>query len=299
MAYADVMSALYGRLVASSYGEFDAFRRSAEKWASIEACNKKALDAFKLLVRFCFSTASSSTSAATNSTAADVADVLLSHTGADKDYAKQVFDRLRDVEKISAFLDVDPRSGIPYGESIPDTIRCALVGCKVGVVMLTPDFVAKKWPVFEWFMLEARAELSNNNEKFASQFRLLRDVCARPDSVRWSKLGWPETAAGTATVWLDVLQYLPLLRKLSTRVVDLHSDKIEARSAHGNEVARIIRDIKAGKLALSSRNNDARILVFSLINFCALPSNRELGRRRGVNHHAIGFHRSTRMRVAV
>ena len=141
-----------------------------------------------------------------------------------------------------------------HGESIVGKIRSALVGCKVGVVMLTPEFVAKKWPVFEWLMLEARAELCGGDESSSSSFRLLHDVCALPASIRWYDLGWPRYASGTATVWLDVLQQLPLLRKLSRRVLELRSDKLDDRAAHGVTVSNTVCEIVTGRPSSSSSN---------------------------------------------
>lgn len=124
--------------------------------------------------------------------------------------------------------------------------------------MLTPDFVAKKWPVFEMFMLEAR--IADDHQ--SSSFRLLHDVCSPPDSVRWASLGWPRNADGTATVWLDVLQRLPFsLRKSSSRVVvELQSDKFDARARHVNELIDVVVDQLAALNVVSAPSQPPRLI---------------------------------------
>ena len=241
--YAGAASKLYGHLITLQHSTIEVFDASEDR-KSVETSNKTALDAFKILVR------SSAASSSSRSTAA-APPVFLSHTGAQKPFAQHLAALLKlDKFSVAAFLDVNPETGVAHGEEIGVAVRRGLLGCKLGIVLLTPDFVGKKWPVFEWFMLEARAELCKNDDD-NDKFRILHDVCERPDAAHWRDLGWPrhETheTKGTATAWLDVLQRLQLLRKLSARVAKQTNDAPEGFGDHRHKVVEIVRGLLSGK----------------------------------------------------
>jgi hypothetical protein len=232
--FAHEMSKLYARLIQCKYDVLNAFSRSAE-FAAILRSNKKALDAFKQLVRI------SNVPSATSSTSSSADDVFLSHSNADKDYAKLVFDQLRDVEKLATFFEDDTTRHA--GDSMSEAVRRIIGSCKVGVVMLTPEFVGKKWPVFEWFFFEARAELcqSSSSSSSSSSFRLLHDICALPQTAHWRSLGWPLAE----TSWIDVVQRLPLLSKVEIRTSRLRNGG--DRTAHVGEIGGVVRQLHSGR----------------------------------------------------
>lgn len=101
----------------------------------------------------------------------------------DRDYT-QLVEILLKMRDIIAFVDVNETGGVPYARPFDVAVRQGVIGCKVGVVVLTDLFVGKQWPVFEWFLFEARTVVDPS-------FRLLYDVCVHDDQVRWFQLGWP------------------------------------------------------------------------------------------------------------
>lgn len=193
-----------------SYNDIDTVSKS-EEWKSIVVCNEKALNAFKQLVQFCSSSSSSSNSNVDDDNSSSghhqYSYHILVPTNRTHNMWRWRCKSAASVRLLHSILDVDPDNGVRFGEEIDVAVRRGIIGCKVGIVMLTPDYVGKKWPVFEWFMLEAR-----------------HDVCSPPASATWRDLKWPTVAAGNASVWLDVIQRLLSLRPLSIRVAKRESD---------------------------------------------------------------------------
>lgn len=182
LLYASSLSLLYASLIRLSQSQFSMLQRSPE-WNVVVACNNKVFVAYQNLVRRCIDER--------NADNKPMPPVFLSHTGEkslsgkaeDKDYT-QLVEILLKMRDIVAFLDVNETHGVPYARPFDIAVRQGVIGCKVGVVVLTDLFVGKQWPVFEWFLFEARTVVDPS-------FRLLYDVCVHDDQVRWFQLGWP------------------------------------------------------------------------------------------------------------
>ncbi len=75
-----------------------------------------------------------------------MADIFLSHSGADSDAADQINSWLeRDRESWSVFLDKHPRDGILAGQGWQDRLRNELQSCRVVLAIITPDWLASRW----------------------------------------------------------------------------------------------------------------------------------------------------------
>lgn len=151
--FASLFSSLYARLLALPFDEFaSVFKQRYE--SDVKRCLASALDSFKMLLKLSAGVARRERNAAGVVVAADV---FLSHACADQQYAKMLQNNLPN--DITAFLDVDPDSGARFADGGAETLRRDILGCKVAVVILTPQYLGTKWPLFEWFLLEARSEL--------------------------------------------------------------------------------------------------------------------------------------------
>ena len=78
--------------------------------------------------------------------------IFLSHSGTQKLVVEGIFNQLtrilRDRPEGTVFFDRSGKS-IEYGDNIFDNIAIAIKSCKVGVLMLSPDFLKSKWPMIE------------------------------------------------------------------------------------------------------------------------------------------------------
>ena len=75
-----------------------------------------------------------------------MADIFLSHSGADNDLADQIKSWLeRDRKNWSVFLDKHPRDGILAGQGWQDRLRSELQSCRLVLAIITPDWLASRW----------------------------------------------------------------------------------------------------------------------------------------------------------
>ena len=78
--------------------------------------------------------------------------IFLSHSGKQKFVVGGIFRQLRrilrDRPDSTVFFDRSAGS-IRFGGNIFDTIATAIKSCKVGVLVLSPDFLRYKWPMIE------------------------------------------------------------------------------------------------------------------------------------------------------
>ena len=121
-------------------------------------------------------------------------NVFLSHTGKQKqgyvDYLYQKFPQGSGV-----FFDI---KSLKAGDDAKDQMRYAALTCKVAIVVLTRDFLAKKWPILELSLFAARlrekkrlSRYSKNKELSAQEisdleFTLLLDFYSQDEKSDWT-----------------------------------------------------------------------------------------------------------------
>ena len=78
--------------------------------------------------------------------------IFLSHSGQQKLIVEDLFGQLRrilrDRPESTVFFDRSDGS-IDYGDNIFDNIAKGIKSCKVGVLVLSPNFLESKWPMIE------------------------------------------------------------------------------------------------------------------------------------------------------
>jgi hypothetical protein len=74
-------------------------------------------------------------------------DIFLSHSGEQKPFVEQLFHDFRTAGK-HPFFDQDPDS-LPKAEPFPPRIVDAAEQCKIGVVVLSEDYLKSYWPMVE------------------------------------------------------------------------------------------------------------------------------------------------------
>ena len=75
-----------------------------------------------------------------------MADIFISHSGADNDLADQIKTWLeRDRASWSVFFDKHPKDGILAGQGWQDRLRSELQSCRLVLAIITPDWLASRW----------------------------------------------------------------------------------------------------------------------------------------------------------
>ncbi|KAI5078742.1 hypothetical protein GOP47_0006413 [Adiantum capillus-veneris] len=75
----------------------------------------------------------------------NVPAIFLSHSGKQKPFVENLYNALRRVNH-KAFFD---QHSLPKGSTFPQRIKTAALGCELGVVVLSEDFLTSKWPMVE------------------------------------------------------------------------------------------------------------------------------------------------------
>ncbi|KAI5063037.1 hypothetical protein GOP47_0021584 [Adiantum capillus-veneris] len=76
-----------------------------------------------------------------------VSDIFLSHSGAQKGFAKDLYRTLTS-HGFSTFFDQN-RDSLPLGEDFPRHILTAASACKLALVVLSDEYLSSKWPMIE------------------------------------------------------------------------------------------------------------------------------------------------------
>ncbi|KAI5054116.1 hypothetical protein GOP47_0030990 [Adiantum capillus-veneris] len=75
----------------------------------------------------------------------NVPAIFLTHSGKQKPFVESLYSALRRVNH-KAFFD---QHSLPKGSTFPQCIKTAALGCELGVVVLSEDFLTSKWPMIE------------------------------------------------------------------------------------------------------------------------------------------------------
>ncbi|KAL7565688.1 hypothetical protein ACA910_019777 [Epithemia clementina (nom. ined.)] len=128
-------------------------------------------------------------------------EVFLSHAGEQKEGTiRPLYQLLKNRQEFDCFFDED---SLLAGDSISEEIQKALVHCSMGFVLLTREFLTKKWPVMELLVLCARwAARGDDDDKKFQLVMATQTSSSQEQELVIGQQGWPS--------WFDQVKALPL-----------------------------------------------------------------------------------------
>ena len=122
--------------------------------------------------------------------------IFLSHSGKQKAFVEHLYDDLLSANH-KAFFDI--KDTLPKGSRFPDIIKRAARGCKLGVVVLSNDFLTSKWPMLELEMLVL--ERDPKAIVLPLFYKISPEELGSPEKLSEWRCVWKEKAGQHADQW--------------------------------------------------------------------------------------------------
>lgn len=153
--------------------------------------------------------------------------IFLSHSGVQKDFTWRLYQELVHLG-YRVFFDQDAQHSLPKGQPFPPRIVKACRGCKMGIIILSHDYVESLWPMLE---LEHLTLHNPNNLLYPLFYQLSPADLSKPENLRRWQAKWDEKksawdskvqdvqAASTSTstnvsICIDISSWKMALQKL-------------------------------------------------------------------------------------
>ncbi|XP_057821864.2 uncharacterized protein LOC131034411 isoform X2 [Cryptomeria japonica] len=162
-------------------------------------------------------------------------DVFLSHSGAQKNFVRQLHRDLTN-QGVSCFFDEDPES-LPLGEDFPPCIFEAAETCRVAVLLLSKEFLETKWPMQELctFVKARDKTRTNPNLKILPLFFMIPPKALKQfkaDNEKWKEF---EKSEEKRAEWEQALN---AIRRINGLKFSEGSDEVEFRDKIVKEIWR-------------------------------------------------------------
>ena len=144
--------------------------------------------------------------------------MFLSHSGAQKDFVKQLCIDLERCDRYPFYAK--RKSSLPIGEPFPQLIFKAIQQCQVGVLVLSEEFFTKtKWPMVELVAMVKEFKKPTSNIKIIPVFyRISREKWLDPKNRAQWILQWEEWASQDKRIkieeWKEALEILKPIKSL-------------------------------------------------------------------------------------